>query len=188
MTAATDALAAAATAFAEAVRATATDPADAVRLLGQLAVLAPPASSYSDGIGQAMTAAQTATAALMRRAALVSVGRACADYQPTSSNDATALLATATTMLDAEILTAADAGDDAGYQALRALRAAVVLDLTTRAASLPSLRTVTLPAPKPSLAVAYRLYRDTTREPDVTARAQAVHPGFLPTIFEALSR
>jgi len=138
-------------------------------------------------IGLAISTLQSAVAALCRRAALTSLARACAGYAPTSSDDAVSVCVAVVALFDAEILVAADAEDDASYQALRQLRTAVVADLVTRAAQLPSLVTVRTAVPMPALALAYRLYRDATRADDLAARSGAQHPAFLPTSFRALS-
>ena len=182
MSSASDTLAAAAQALTEAMRQTAADPADAIRILG--AFIASPLPPVADPIARI---AQAATAALFRRAALASVALACADYQPASSTEADATVARVAGWLSAEATTAADAGDDAAYAALRALQTAVVADLRARSASLPELATVALPGALPSLVLAFRLYGDTFREPEMVARAAVRHPGFMPGLFEALS-
>jgi prophage DNA circulation protein len=130
---------------------------------------------------------QDATAALCRRTALGSLANACAAYQPTSSNDAQALQAAVAPLFDAEITIAADAGQDATYLALRAMRTAVVKDLIVRGASLPALRVVTSAEPQPALTLAYRLYLDATRADDLIARADPIHPAFMPLSFSALA-
>ena len=178
----TDDMVTAALQLTEAVRATAADPRDAIRLLTTfiatpLPVLLLPSAA----------AAQAATAAMFRRAALASIALACADYQPASSTEAFATIDSISALFDAEITAAADAGQVAGYAALRDLRYAVINDLNTRSAGLPEVVTVTNRGSLPSLAMAYRLYGDTTREPGMVARAGVVHPGFMPTTFEALS-
>lgn len=172
---------------AEALRAAAQDPADQVALLSQLAVLPPPVSTDTSPIGASVTAAQTSIAALCRQSALVSLARACADYQPTSSNDAQTVQMSVASLFDAEIVIAADAEDDATYLALRALRTAVVNDLTTRGANLPALVTVTTPEPMPGLVLGYLLYQDATRSDDLIVRANPIHPAFFQTSFAALS-
>ena len=182
MSSATDDLASAAQALTEAMRATAADPVDAIRILGGL--LATPLPVLVDPLARE---AQAATAAMFRRAALASIAMACADYQPTSSTEADAAVVQVSGWLSAEATTAADAGEDAAYAALRELQTAVVADLRARSATLPELVTVALPGHLPSLAMAYRLYGDTTREPDLVARAQVRHPGFMPDRFEALA-
>ena len=183
MTVASDALVAAAQALTEALRASAVDPADGVRLLVQL-IQAPAAPVSSDAT---TAAAQGATATMLRRCAFGSLAQACAQYQPATSNEALALVAQVGALFDAEILVAADAGERDVYTALRALRTAVAQDLTTRALNLPSLLTVTVPQPEPSLVLAMRLYGDSYREPGLVARADVVNPLFMPIQFEALS-
>lgn len=90
-----------------------------------------------------------AMAAACRRVALVSLARASASYQPSSYDDAAALRVSVGAALDTEITEAGDAGEDASYLALKALRSAVVRYLTVRGASLPSVVTVVLGAPMP---------------------------------------
>lgn len=187
MTAATDNLSAGLFALTEAVRGACADPADAVRLLSELAGYAPAVAIAAAPIGAAIAAIQSATASLARRAALASLALACADYQPTSQDDALAVRADVTALLDAEIIAAADAGDGTSYAALRTLRAAVIADLTTRGAQLPRLTLVTSPVPMPSLVLSYRLYGDASRADELTARAGAPASLFLPTEFRALS-
>ena len=178
MSAASDALVAGVLAVAEALRAACNDPADAIRLLSQLAAPVP---------APAATPAQAATAALCRQAALVSLARACAACQLSSADQALAVRAGVAALFDAEIEAVADAGQGALYLQLRALRTAVITDLNARGALLPQLRTVTSAVPMPSLAVAYALYGDATRADDLAARSGAAHPGFLPLSFQALS-
>ncbi len=203
-------LAAAAYAMTEAVRTLATNPADQIRVLSTLQNFNPGIAAGTSPInaaleviatgtaGQAIpstaapvTAAvlttQTGVAAMLRRTALCSLANAVAVYQPTSSNDALAQLAALVPLFDAEITIAGDLEDDATYLAFRSLRAAVVLDLTVRGASLPALMTVTSGEPQPALTLAYRLYQDASRADELIVRADPVHPLFMPTSFEALS-
>ena len=182
MSTTTDTMAAEAQALTEAMRSACADPADAIRTLGALLTTALPVQSLPSAI-----AAQAITAALFRRAALASMALAVADWQPASSTEADAMITQVGGLLDTEMLAAADAGNTASYVALRQLRQAVVADLRARSASLPELVTVTLPGNLPSLALAYRLYGDTNREPGTVARAGVSHPGFMPASFEALS-
>ncbi len=179
---------AAVVAVAEAVRAAAPNPADAITALSALADFYPtipqPVSAVS--IAQAQTV--IATAALCRQAALASLALACAAYQPTSYDDATALISSVTSLFDAEIVAVADAGQDATYLALRQLRTSVVADLTTRGSTLPRLRVFTSKTPLSTLEVAYRLYADASRADEVAQRADCQHPGFLPVEMTLLSR
>jgi len=175
-------------ALVEAMRAGITDPADQVQVLLALAGF-----TFSDsaggtvGIGAAMAAMRDAMAAGCRRAALVSLSRASASYQPSSYDDAAALRVVLAAALDNEITAAGDAGEDASYTALKALRSAVVQDLTVRGASLPSIVTVNLQLPLPSLVIAHRLYLDASRSDQIAAESGAIHPAFCPTTFQALA-
>jgi prophage DNA circulation protein len=138
-------------------------------------------------IGDDVATAQTALAALIRRAALAALVRASALYQPTSYNDAMARIAGLTGLLDAEALAAADAGDEASYTALRGARTAVTADLLARGGSLPKLATVTRSRPMSALLLAWQLYGDATRVDDLVARVQPVNALFMPASFRALA-
>ncbi len=178
---ASDDFAAAAQALTEAMRATTSDPLDAIRMLTAFV------NSPLPPVTSAALQAQAAVAAVFRRSAMASIALACADYQPASSTEANAMIRQIADLLDAETLVAADTGQDATYQALRDIRAAVVADLSARSASLPELITARVPGNLPSLVLAYRLYGDATREPGLVARANVSHPGFMPASFEALA-
>jgi prophage DNA circulation protein len=174
--------------LAENFRLTMTDPADQIRMLAQLAAY------QADPVpGSSVTAADVrttvaATAALCRRAALSSLARATSSYAPTSSDDAIAVLELVAPLYDAEILYAADAGDNNSYSALRQLRSSVIVDLQTRAAALPNLIQVALPGPVPAAVVAYDLYTDAARADDLLSRNPDIwNPLFLPSGIEALS-
>jgi prophage DNA circulation protein len=183
----TGAFATAVYALSEALRAAAVNPADQVRLLTKLQNFSPTIAAASAPIGAAMATVQTGVATLCRRAAMASLANACAAYQPTSSNDAQTLRAAVVPLFDAEITIAGDVGQDATYLAMRAMRTAVIKDLTIRGATLPALMTVTSSEPQPALTMAYRLYQDATRADDLITRANPVHPAFMPTSFQALS-
>ena len=63
----------------------------------------------------------------------------------------------------------------------------MALDLAVRGAQLPLLVEVTTPVSMPSLAEAWTLYQDTTREPQLVASADPPHPLFMPLSFDALA-
>jgi prophage DNA circulation protein len=169
------------------IAACAQDPADQIRLLVPMATYTPTPASSLAPIGSSIATAQTATASVWRRAAITGIARGTAIYQPTSYNDAVAVLDRVTSIMDAEIVSAADLGDNASYLALRALKAAVAQDLISRGANLPQLVTVTRGRPLPSLALAYQLYADATRSDDLIARVNPPAPLWMPTTFHALS-
>ncbi|SHJ69265.1 hypothetical protein SAMN02745194_03139 [Roseomonas rosea] len=172
-------LAAAAQDLARLVRDMALDPADAIRLLTPLAACAADQAAAGDAIGRAMTAAQAASAALCRRAALAELGRAVAQAEPRSWDETVQLRDQVCALLDAEIIVAADAGEDRSYAALRGLRDAVARRLNAKAGGLPRLRTVEVPQAEPALVQAFRLYGDVTRADEVSAYAAAEDPNFI---------
>jgi prophage DNA circulation protein len=182
MTTATDnGLAAAVQALTEGLRTACASPADAIRLLSQLAAWQPDAIALPTVNAQAAAALDAALGQLGRRAALASLAQACADWQPSSYDEAAMMGRAVGALFDAEITVAGDGGQDATY-------AAVLADLSTRGGQLAHLVTVAPPAPLPSLAIAYRLYRDASRSDDLIARVDPPHPGFMPLSFEALAQ
>jgi prophage DNA circulation protein len=174
MSTASDNLASGLAAVAEAIRTASNDPAVQIRLLTALADFSP----ASDPTG---------TAALCRRVALISLCRAVSNYVPSSFQDAMTLRSRIASLLDAEILAAADVGQSTTVQAFRTLRQQVSAYLTTEGGALPAVVRETLPGPLPALAVAYRLYADATRADDLIARVDPPNPNFMPISFEALN-
>ncbi|GCE83070.1 DNA circularization protein [Komagataeibacter diospyri] len=180
-------LAAAILALTELLRSAITDPGTQIAQLAALAVYEIDTLTSAAPIGGAISTVQTATAMLCRQAALISIAQACADWQPTSSAEAVTLREQVGLLLDDEAIACADAGNDVSYQAIRALRAQVLQDLSTRAAQLPDVMTVTRNAPLPALVLAQQIYRNASRAPDLIRRADPIHPAFMPTSFEALT-
>jgi prophage DNA circulation protein len=74
----------------------------------------------------------------------------------------------------------ADAGDDAGYEALSALRLAVVRDVTARGGSLARIYRYAPPSTEPALVTAHRLYGDAGRAAEIVERNRVRHAGFVP--------
>jgi len=180
--------AAAAATLTDAVRIANTDPGDAIRLLVPLCQWVPLSVPGSGPLSASINQGRNALAATMRVTACAALGRAAQDYQPMSYDDAQAVRALVCSTLDAEAIRAADDERDATYQALRALRTSVALDLEVRGASLARLIDVTTLVPMPALAEAWTLYQDTSRTPELVASADPPHPLFLPLTFSALSR
>ncbi|MBB5547539.1 hypothetical protein [Paraburkholderia fungorum] len=181
------AFAAAAQALAASVFAYAANPADAVRMLINLANFTPNAPTPTYSVGSAMADIQDATGDLFRRAAVVALARASSTYQPASADDAANVRMLVVGALDNEILIAGDQGEDGTFNALRALRAAVIQDLATRGAGLPSTMTVSLKAALPAPVLAQQLYRDPGRSDEIVSEANCPHPAFLPSSFKVLS-
>lgn len=179
---------AAAQTLATAVLDSTTDPADAIRLLLPLAGWMPAPIPGSGPLQRQATTAQDAIASNLRCAVCVALATAAKNYQPLSYQDAQSVRKLVCDALDAEATRAADAFLDATYQALRDLRSAVALDLAVRGANLAVLVEVTTAVPMPSLAEAWTLYQNTSREPQLVASADPPHPLFMPLSFPALSR
>ncbi|HEV2364038.1 MAG TPA: DNA circularization N-terminal domain-containing protein, partial [Caulobacteraceae bacterium] len=178
-TTAADIPVAAQTLFADVLAAHA-DPGGAIGALESLIGFAPGSTASLTPIG-------AAACDLMRRSAATALARAAAVYQPSSYDDAAGVRTTITGLYDAEILIAGDEGEDATYGALRALRAAVIQDLTVRGASLARIQTFAFGAPLPALHLATRLYRDPSRADELVIQAIPVHPLFMPPAFQALA-
>lgn len=71
---------------------------------------------------------------------------------------------------------------EATYQALTALRVALVRDLTARSINAPRVTTTVLPTTLPALVAAYRIHGDPTRADELITRNRRSirHPGFVP--------
>lgn len=82
---------------------------------------------------------------------------------------------------------AADNGDIAAYAALVSLHAAVSADLTTRSRPLPRMVKFNYPRTFSALALAHRLYGDTSRAVELVAENGVFNPAFMPRVGMALS-
>jgi prophage DNA circulation protein len=119
---------------------------------------------------------QAALSALVQRAAIVEACRAAAEIDFDSADEATTLRTELSDQLDLEMATAADDS----YQALVALRGALVRDLTDRGADLARLTVHTPTQTVPALVLAQQLYDDPARADEIVARNGVRHPGFVP--------
>ncbi len=169
------------------VAAAAINPADAVRLLGAMAAYRPAGTVAPGQIGTDMATMNAALSGLFRRYALSQLAIALTTYQPSSQNDANAVLSSSVAIFDAEITVAGDAGDDRTYQALRALRQSVIADVTARGADLSVIAGFAYKTPMPSLVLANRMYRSIDRETGLVQQIAPIHPAFCPTSFQALA-
>lgn len=105
---------------------------------------------------------------------------ATADITFDSYDDAVAVRDDLADRIDAAAFALADAGDDAGYEALTALRLTMVRDVTQRGGSLARLFSYAPVATEPALVTAQRLYGDAARAQEIVDRNRVSHPGFLP--------
>lgn len=174
-------------AVSEAFRACCCDPADALRLLVNASSWSAVTTSSTAPIGSAIATTTTLLGLAAQCAVAASIALAVSDYQPSSYDDAQQVRATVLSAMDAIILNVADAGLDQTYLGLRSLRTAISLSLTQSGGTVARLMPVTTNVPRPALALAYSLYADASRSDDLIARADPVHPAFMPTSFEALS-
>lgn len=123
---------------------------------------------------------QSALTGLTRRAALVEAGRVASRVEIATYDEAVALRDDLAERLDDEA--AGTLVSEPVYQALTALRVALVRDLTARAITAPRVSRVTLPSTLPALVAAYRIHGDATRADELVARNGRLvrHPGFVP--------
>jgi prophage DNA circulation protein len=136
----------------------------------------------------ALTAANAGLTAMLRRSTVTALADSISAYAPTSYDDAQALRSTVCDVLDAETVSAADAGDDVTFEALGALETAVVLDLTTRGESLATMQAVSMGASLPMLVLAQRLYQDVSRYDALVQQIAPVNPAFAPSNFRVSLR
>jgi prophage DNA circulation protein len=106
--------------------------------------------------------------------------RAAAATPFRSYDEAIALRDDLSDRIDHQASLLADAGDDAGYSALRNLRLAMVRDVTRRGGSLSRVFEYSPTATEPALVTAHRLYGDATRAREIVERNVIRHPGFVP--------
>lgn len=167
-------------AFVQSLASACADPADAIRLLERLIGFATDWPAATVGISVAFST-------MMRRAACAALATAVGEYQPSSADDAAAQIATIGAIVANEAEIAANAGDDQSFRALRAIRSAIVEDLRARGATLPQIKRFQPGASLPSLTLAQRYYRDSTRADQLVTQVQPVHPLFFPAAYSALA-
>jgi prophage DNA circulation protein len=123
---------------------------------------------------------QAEQVALVRRAAVVGMAVAASTQDYASYNDAVTTRDQVASALDDEILIVGATNNDPLLLALGMLYTQSVQDITTRAASLTPLKTVTLGRTVPDLVLAYNLYGDASRASEISARNRVRHPLFVP--------
>ncbi len=127
---------------------------------------------------------QSTTQGFVRQLAAIEAARISARADYASRNDADSvrdwLLAAIDTQANSADAVTGLPIDDALYQTLSALRAAVNEDLTVRGAKLPRITYYTPHVTLPALVIAYRLYGDAARADEIVARNHIRHPGFVP--------
>lgn len=117
---------------------------------------------------------------LARGCAVAALAQLYAQLDFTSAEDATAARAQLVALIGDRADAAAVAGDDDGYAAWLALAAAATADLTQRAEALPRRATYRVPATRPSLVLAQRLYQSSDQADSLADLNGVLHPGFMP--------
>lgn len=105
----------------------------------------------------------------------------------TSREDIDATLAKVNVGFSDAIDFAADLGEGQMFQALVALHAAVVRDLTDRGRPLPRMVSLSFTRSLPTLSLANRLYGDAKRSDELVDENKIVHPLFAPMSLRALA-
>lgn len=138
---------------------------------------------------------QVAITGLVRRVALIQAARVASRVEIDTYDQAVALRDDLAARLDDEAAgiipapvgnevadTTIDTVSEPVYQALTALRVALIRDLTSRAAKAPRIARVQLPSTMPALVAAYRIFGDATRADEIISRNKKHirHPGFVP--------
>ena len=148
---------------------------------------------------------QAAMASLVRRTCLVEAARVAARADYDTYDRAVTMRDDLAARLDDEAAgivpaptgngtppTTIQAVPETVYQALTALRVALVRDLTARAINAPRVTTTRLPATVPALVAAHAIHGDATRADELLARNHGLirHPGFVPggAALEVISR
>ena len=123
---------------------------------------------------------------LIQQLAVFGAAKAVTGVEFTSSTEADEVLQLVSTALD-ELMETAPIDI---YVAAWELRIAVIDDINARTAELPVIVEMQLTDSLPSLFLAYDLYEDMDRAPEIVERNNVVHPGFLPggATIEVLSR
>ena len=116
-----------------------------------------------------------AVANITRRTAIIEAARSSANINFDSRQQAVQARDAVVEAIESEQLSASDNV----FNALADLRAAVVADVSTRAADLPELITYTPKATLPAVILAYRIYGDANKDADIIARNHIAHPGFV---------
>ncbi|MER0046504.1 DNA circularization N-terminal domain-containing protein [Pectobacterium odoriferum] len=118
-------------------------------------------------------------------AAMVS---AAVEYNPSSSDEATAIQNRVCEKLDDALVNVGNRGDDDVYAQLLELRKAFIDAMRIKSGTLASVMQVTVPKTLPSLTLANRIYQDATRSDELIQETNPRHPAFMPTTFTALRK
>lgn len=116
---------------------------------------------------------------LHRRAMLAEIVTVTTRIEFEAAEDALAFRERIGGLVDREVESASETGDDEVTATLQDLLVAVSRDLAVRAQRLPSRVLFEAPATLPALVIAHRLYGSTERTEDIIDRNGIAHPGFV---------
>jgi prophage DNA circulation protein len=161
-------------------------PFEALRLYKGLFSAGSGAAAIPHTTAQRRQQAQATSALheMTRTAAVIEAARVAAVAEFDASNEALALRDDLLAALDARMnatdpVTGEPIGNDL-FDALRALRAALVEDTRLRAGKLPQITTYTPKAMIPARVLAWQIYGDAARAEEIVARNNIRHPLFVP--------
>lgn len=157
-------------------------PSDVIRAQKKVFGFGSSLKSVSQGTPTRVQQAQNQAiiVATVRALALGEIAVAVTEIDLPSKQDAVNLRNEVTDLLDQEILTAGNNGEDDFYRALDDLRSALVKEVNARAINLPNLRVIRNYDHVPALAIAYNLYEDAERDQEIIDRNHVRNPLFVP--------
>lgn len=123
---------------------------------------------------------QDAQVTFVRRQALIGLAIAASRMTFPSYDDAVAVRNRLSEKLDDELDVIGSTDEDAVFNALADLKAAMILDITTRSANLARIRNIFPAEPMPALVLAYAIYGDLRRADEIRARNRVRNPNFMP--------
>lgn len=118
--------------------------------------------------------------ALVKRHALMGMALMASQMTFASYDDAVAIRDRLAQKLDAELDQVGSTDDDQTFGALSDLKAAMVLDITERAANLARIKNIFPMEPMPALVMAYEIYGEIEQAEEIRIRNKVRNPNFMP--------
>ncbi len=118
--------------------------------------------------------------ALVKRQALIGMALTASQMTFASYEDAVAIRDRLALKLDQELDRVGSTDEDATFCALSDLKAAMVLDITERAANLARIKNIYPAEPLPALVLAYEIYGEIEQAEEIRIRNKIRNPNFMP--------
>lgn len=118
--------------------------------------------------------------ALVKRQALIGMAITASQMSFPSYDDAVATRDQLAQKLDTELDMVGTTDDDQTFGALADLKAAMVLDITERAANLARIKNIFPAEPMPALVMAYEIYGSIDQAEEIRSRNKVRNPNFMP--------